>query len=646
MQNLNQTRRPMQPISGQSRTKRARLDSPEEAATAAPSSTDVIWDAIDSADPGAALCVFRVLLESLDGVTKYFKDSKILLDMQEMVMLLHDCSRQGAKDRICRLNKASKSNTLLKKDSKRETLSRYRIPGSRGHGKVVIELRHALEYILGQRGEIPSRLRGSLIEIAMRAKSSIDDDTNFSDELAEWKQTQDPVLYSTLMTGYVQLAEEELRILPPVEDSHAEVLPCDVVEDQRKHKSKDVEYQAAQCEETQKQHVGSGSTEEAAIAPSSTDLIWGAIDSADPGAALCVFRVLLESLDGVTKYFKDSKILLDMQEMVMLLHDCSRKGAKDRICRLNKGRKSAALLKKDSKRETLSRYRIPGSSGHGKVVIELRHALEYVLGQRGEIPSRLRGSLIQIAMRASAGDLDLFNQVSDWKSTMDPTMRAMLMSGYTCSEEAKTSDPLAPVEELTAAALPCDAVDAGPVLISYQSSGQSLEGWLACEQGMTTDQMEHEAFIELRRAAAVGVTNEQMNTLWTAATVEWKKFCATRRSFEKKEFLHNLTKEEREKNRLHDEKITDKREDRRTRMMDSQAKVREQETKLKELRLTFRENEKQWVRKVNEAETKRAGESQEAQKIREEAQKIREEEHKIRDQEEERSSGEAQKTRE
>lgn len=141
--------------------------------------------------------------------------------------------------------------------------------------------------------------------------------------------------------------------------------------------------------------------------------IFEVIDSGSPTAALSIFKVLLERLDGVKKYFKDSKILLDMQELEMLLHECSQKGAHNRIARL-RNEPIHGLL------GFLSRYRVPGSRGTGKVVIELRDALEYILAQSGPIPTILRRTLIEIALRAAAGDVDLFTQVSEWKKNNGP----------------------------------------------------------------------------------------------------------------------------------------------------------------------------------------------------------------------------------
>ena len=93
--------------------------------------------------------------------------------------------------------------------------------------------------------------------------------------------------------------------------------------------------------------------------------------------------------------------------------------------------------------------------------MELRHVLEYVLAKKGSVADTLRRSLIEIACRATAGDRDLFCAVSVWKETMDPKIRAMLMSGYVRSEAAREEDPL-PEPEQVAEPLPEDVAAAYP----------------------------------------------------------------------------------------------------------------------------------------------------------------------------------------
>ena len=176
--------------------------------------------------------------------------------------------------------------------------------------------------------------------------------------------------------------------------------------------------------------------------PGEAKSVFAALDGGDPNASLAVLQILLEELKMIPAYFKDAKILLDMQELIMHLNGCSKDTAKKRISRLEKGDTHGG------QNVTLSRYQIPGSRGTGKVVIELRHVLEYVLAQKGEVASTLRRALIEIASRAAAGDQDLFRAVSEWKKAMDPKMRAMLMSGYVRSESAKREDPLPSPEEV------------------------------------------------------------------------------------------------------------------------------------------------------------------------------------------------------
>ena len=87
--------------------------------------------------------------------------------------------------------------------------------------------------------------------------------------------------------------------------------------------------------------------------------------------------------------------------------------------------------------------------------MELRNVLEYILMQKGDVAGTIRRALIEIAFRAAAGDQDLFHAVSKWKKTMDPKVRAILMSGYVRSESAKSNDPL-PAPEEVAEPLPDD----------------------------------------------------------------------------------------------------------------------------------------------------------------------------------------------
>jgi hypothetical protein len=169
--------------------------------------------------------------------------------------------------------------------------------------------------------------------------------------------------------------------------------------------------------------------------------IFGVLDGGNPNASLAIFQVLLEELKLIPAYFQDARIMLDMQELEMHLHGCSQNTARVRINR----------LQREAQNVLLSKYRVPGSRGTGKVVMELRHVLEYVLAQKGVVAATLRRSLIEIACRATAGDQDLFRAVSAWKQTMDPKIRAMLMSGYVRSEAAMTEDPVPEPEDVAEA---------------------------------------------------------------------------------------------------------------------------------------------------------------------------------------------------
>ena len=179
--------------------------------------------------------------------------------------------------------------------------------------------------------------------------------------------------------------------------------------------------------------------------------IFGVLDGGNPNASLAIFKVILEQLKNIQMYFQDDKILLDMQELVMHLHGCLKQAANERISQFQKYQHNLIL----------SKYRIPGSRGTGKVAMELRYVLEYVIAQKGEVAATLRRSLIEIACRATAGDQDLFRAVSTWKKTMDPKIRAMLMSSYVRSEAAMTEDPV-PEPEDVADLLPEDVVEVKP----------------------------------------------------------------------------------------------------------------------------------------------------------------------------------------
>ena len=199
----------------------------------------------------------------------------------------------------------------------------------------------------------------------------------------------------------------------------------------------------------------------------------------------------------------------------MLLYACTLNGAKKRISKWKKGALFGTL------KVTLSKYQIPGSRGTGKVVIELRGALEYILAQSGPVSTVLRRALIEIALRAAAGDADLFTQVSEWKKTMDPSVRSMLMSGYVRSAEAEEKDALAPPEEV-ALPLPEDSVDAGQFLC-YRNSDQDMSTWLQRSCGLTASHANHEIFDPLRQAAVLGMSRETFDKLMTEAFAEWRK---------------------------------------------------------------------------------------------------------------------------
>jgi hypothetical protein len=185
--------------------------------------------------------------------------------------------------------------------------------------------------------------------------------------------------------------------------------------------------------------------------PGDAKSVFAVLDGGDPNACLAIFRQLLEALKTIPLYYKDTRILLDMQELEMLVHGCGASTASTRISRLREGSQNGILEK----------VKIPGRPGHPKVGIELRNVLEYVVAQKGEVASALRRSLIEIASRAVAGDQDLFRAVSEWKKTMDPKIRATLMSGYVRSETAMREDPLPNPEEV-AEPLPEDVSEAIP----------------------------------------------------------------------------------------------------------------------------------------------------------------------------------------
>ena len=195
------------------------------------------------------------------------------------------------------------------------------------------------------------------------------------------------------------------------------------------------------------------------------------LEGVDPNASLALFQVILEKLKLVPIYYKDNRILLDMQKLLMHLHGCTLNGANMRV----KALKSQVVFKDILEKVTLSSH-----GGTGKVAMELRHVFEYVLASNVPVATTLRRSLIEIALRATAGDLDLFRAVSAWKETMDPKIRAMLMSGYVRSAAAQAEDPL-PEPEQVAEPLPEDVAvvspaetDAPPKLLSWSDARAQL----------------------------------------------------------------------------------------------------------------------------------------------------------------------------
>jgi hypothetical protein len=161
----------------------------------------------------------------------------------------------------------------------------------------------------------------------------------------------------------------------------------------------------------------------------------GVLDGEDPNASLAVFQVLLEELKLIPAYIQDSLIFLDMQQLEMHFHMCTKQAANVRISRFEKKYKGY-----------LEKVIVLGQSGHPKVAMELRHVMEYVMAQKGVKASALRRTLIEIACRATAGDPDLFHALTAWTQTMDPKIRAMLMSGYVGSDLKEPPIPLVVVD--------------------------------------------------------------------------------------------------------------------------------------------------------------------------------------------------------
>jgi hypothetical protein len=71
--------------------------------------------------------------------------------------------------------------------------------------------------------------------------------------------------------------------------------------------------------------------------PNEAKSVFAALDGGDPNASLAVLQILLEKLKIIPAYYQDAKILLDMQELIMHLHGCSKDSAKKRISRWDQG---------------------------------------------------------------------------------------------------------------------------------------------------------------------------------------------------------------------------------------------------------------------------------------------------------------------
>lgn len=118
------------------------------------------------------------------------------------------------------------------------------------------------------------------------------------------------------------------------------------------------------------------------------------LKSNNPNACLSIFQVLLEGLKDVTKYYKDNRILFDMQELLIYFYGCTKNAAHIRI----------KELKKVDVNQHLEKHQISTRGGHPKVVMEMKNVLRYVLDQKGTVASAIRRSLFEIANRIMSGD--------------------------------------------------------------------------------------------------------------------------------------------------------------------------------------------------------------------------------------------------
>ena len=123
--------------------------------------------------------------------------------------------------------------------------------------------------------------------------------------------------------------------------------------------------------------------------------------------SLSIFKLILQRLDDVTLYFRDSRVFVDMHELEMMVHRCSKWEAHAIISRSYQDR-TKDHISVDIKNIQISCY-----EEDGKLSIELHHALEYILAQIGPIPPVMRRALIEveIALDAAAEDVDVFYQI-------------------------------------------------------------------------------------------------------------------------------------------------------------------------------------------------------------------------------------------
>ena len=122
--------------------------------------------------------------------------------------------------------------------------------------------------------------------------------------------------------------------------------------------------------------------------------------------SMSIFDLILERLDDVPLYFHASRVFLDMHELEMMNHRCSKRKARAIISRSYQDRMTLDM----------ENIQISCHAKNGKMLIELHHALEYILSQFGQITAVMHHALLEleIALDTAVNDVDLFDQIVEY----------------------------------------------------------------------------------------------------------------------------------------------------------------------------------------------------------------------------------------